>query len=102
MRRSGWYKHRVAGRHRKLVQRSEHRLYVLLLNPRAEHRQIDLLPESDVHARTRVYVDDPPCVGLAVRGSGVPPGEFAARMEVHRKPLARVEQLHEQARIWTE
>jgi hypothetical protein len=55
--------------------------------------------EPEAHHRTRIGLDDHPCLGLAVREPEVLAGERTRRVHVHRQPLAGVEQLDEDLHV---
>ena len=90
----------VAWTHGQLVECVEHARALLAIDPAREDVQIDVVLEAEPHRRAlAARLDDQPRLGLAVHAAEAAPGECLVRMEVHRQPLAGVEQLHEQSGI---
>jgi len=90
----------VAGTDGQLVECVEHARALLAIDPAREDVELNVLAEAEPHRRAlTARLDDQPRLGLAVREAEATPSESLVRMEMHRQPLAGVEQLHEQSGI---
>lgn len=91
-----WHPDGVASLEFDLVEQGEQGVGVLRVNECAQVGGVDIFAQTDVNGPGAEQV---PRLRLAVCGAEVRRRECAIRMGVHRQPLARVEQLHEQLRI---
>ena len=78
VRQPGGHVDAVAGRDPQLVERGQHRVAVLALDPPGDDVGVDVLPEAEVHGRV-VRLDDQPGLGLAGGEPEVLVGERAVR-----------------------
>ena len=100
VRDAGGDKDAVARFDLELVQRLEHALALLALDPVGQLGRVDVLGEAEAHGRpSSARLDDQPRLRLPVGESEVPMCERPIGVGVHRKPLAGVQQLHEQRRF---
>ena len=101
MRQPGGHVDAIAGHDPQLVERGQHRVAVLALDPPGDDVLLHVLPEPEVHRRV-VRLEDQPGLGLAGAEAEMLARELAVGMTVDREPLARVEELDEQRRIGPE
>ena len=90
----------VAGPHVDLVEVRQHPRRVLGVDLLGQQRRVDVLAEPDPHGRVvALGLEHVPGLGLAVAGVQVVARERPGRVDVHGQPLARVEQLDQQADV---
>lgn len=96
----GRHQHAVAVGDRHPVQRAEQRGHVLGGDPAGQHAGRDLVAEAEVDTGVGgAGAEHDPGFRLTVRAAQVGPAVGLVRVGVHGQPLARVEQLDQQAGI---
>jgi hypothetical protein len=81
------------------VERGEHGVGVLLVDPLPGGLEVERLLEADVDGRAGLGLEDEPRLGLAVAEAEVLAGEGAARVVVDGEALAGVEELDQQGGV---
>ena len=95
VRESGGHQHRVPGANLACAQRCEQPRTVVRRDHVGDVGEWHRLGEADADAGTGGRVDDVPRLGLAVREAEVATGELPIGMQVDRKALAQIEELHQ-------
>ena len=93
---------RVARGHVDRIERVEHGVVVLRVDPVAQRGLGDVVLEADVNPRARLGGDDDPRLGLAELGAQVLAGERAVGVHVDGQALAGVQQLDQERGIGPE
>ena len=100
VRLSRGHEHAVARPHADLVEVFQHPVRILGVDLLGEHGRVNVLAEPHPHGRVvAVGRKHMPGLGLAVARVEVPTRERPGGMDVHRQPLARIEQLDEQSDV---